>query len=467
MRKRLFVVVMAGLLLLLLAGGGGAWGQGTWSDSIQIRNLTSNDASIRVDFYNQDGTIAHSFSDTIPGDSSVSYYPLSAPDGFNGSVVVSSSEPIVAMANHSTTDFRYLSSYEAFSEGSTSVNLPLIMRGNSGYNTTFYVQNTGTETAEVRVDYYPSQAGNSGVYETANIAPGAAHVFDQTDLTALGDRFVGSAVVSSTNGQPVAATVNELNTTIYPSLLTYSGFVGGSDTIVLPLIQHANSGFFSGIQVQNMSSATTTTITVTYGPNNVGTFSPVAETATDVGPGEGAVFNQLPGVGQWTGNVADRYVGSATVTSDPPVPLVATVNQLSPLAADVRASTYNGFDPDSATDTILAPIIQANNSGFWSSINVMNVGTAASTVTVDFGPNVCAGCTFAPADETAVLDPGGSHNFLQAGGQWGSHRYVGSAMITADGAPNGHAIVAAINQISTTRSGDTLSTYNGFNISLY
>ena len=71
----LLIVIAAMALMVPIVG---AQAPSVYDSSIQIQNLdTGNTANIVVEFYNQDGTIAHSFSDTVAAAGSNTYFPLS------------------------------------------------------------------------------------------------------------------------------------------------------------------------------------------------------------------------------------------------------------------------------------------------------------------------------------------------------------------------------------------------------
>ena len=190
--------ILALILLLVLVSSVVVSGQGiTYDTGFQVQNLGTAQANITVTYYNQDGSVAASVADTIAAGGSKTYYPLTAvPDGFNGSVVITSDQPVAAIANELGNAGAYGASYAGFSAGATEVNLPLVMRNNGGFNTWFNVQNAGTADANVTVAYTPGAHG-SPYTEMATIKPGAAHTFDQAGLTALGPRFVGSPKVKS------------------------------------------------------------------------------------------------------------------------------------------------------------------------------------------------------------------------------------------------------------------------------
>ena len=451
MRILMGAILVAAFLLPTLVSAQGAGI--TWNSGFQVQNLENAVASINILFYNQDGTeaISGGVDDTIPAMGSKTYYPLTMLGAtFNGSVVISSDKQVVAIANLLATGaVTAASATNSFSAGAMTVNLPLIMRGNYGFNTWFNVQNTGTTSTHVMVTYYPGSAGNSGTDE-ADIPAGAAHTFDQETKTALGSMFVGSAVVTSS--QPIVATVEQVGSTpSFMVLMGYNGFVAGSTTANLPLVMAKNYGFYTGIQCQNGGTGSTT-ITVDYGPNTVGAWVPTDESAP-VAAGASHTFLQLGG--QWT----SMYVGSATVTSTPAQPLMCIVNQVmaGATAPDPDFGTaYEGFDPTAATSKASAPLIMAKNYGYYTGIQVQNVSAAACLVTIKYGNNTVSGMG-KPTDETATIQPGASHTFLQLGGQW-TDKYVGSATIEGSGCN----VVAIVNEFLPGGS-DQFFTYNAFN----
>lgn len=439
----LLIVVLLSTLLVLPASAQSI----TWLSGFQVQNLSSTAAaSIVISYYNQDGTKAiDDVMDSIPAMSSKTYYPIHAADGFNGSVVVESTEPVVAIANTLGNNPQYMASTESFAAGALEVSLPLIMRGNAGYYTWFNVQNAGQADATVSVEYIAGSVGTGYTEPDVVIKPGASHTFSQRDLASLGAQFVGSAVITS--NVPVVATVMQVGET-YRNMMGYNGFTGGSTTVSMPLVMSNNSNFYTGYQVQNVGTAATD-ITVDYGANLGGTFNPANETAT-LQPGESKTF--LQNTGQFA---TPKYVGSATITTTGE-PVVAIVNQVM-MTGVVLGTAYNGFDPNAATNQVSAPLIMANNSGFYTGIQVMNVGGSPVQITVDYGANI--GGTYNPANEVVTIQPGNSYNSIQNSGAWTGNKYVGSLSVTAAA---GSQIVMIVNEFVPTSS-DTFMTYNGFN----
>jgi hypothetical protein len=445
--KKYSILIILALLVSMVAIPAASAQTITWTSGFQVQNLSTSPANIVIKYYKQDGTKAISdVSDTVSGMGSKTYYPIHAADGFNGSVVVEGDQPIVAIANTLGNNPQYAASTESFSAGATAVKLPLIMRGNAGYYTWFNVQNASSNAAQVTVQYVPGSDGTAYTAPAVPIQPGAAHTFDQHDLTQIGPKFVGSAVVTS--NQPVVATVMQVGET-FKNMMGYNGFTAGSTEVSMPLIMSNNSGYWTGFQVQNVGT-TATNITVDYGANLAGSFAPTSETAT-LQPNESKTF--LQNTGQWA---TPKYVGSATITTSGE-PVVAIVNQVN-VVGTALGTAYDGFDPAAATDKVSAPLIMANNSGYYTGVQVMNVGGSSTSITVTYGPNLVG--SYAPPPETTTLAAGNSYNSIQSGGAWGSNKYVGSLTVQA---ASGGEIVMIVNQVWPAAPGDQFMTYNGFN----
>lgn len=465
-RKSLLVVVVIVGLLAIPTLVGVTFAQGiTYESGIQIQNLSDTEtANIVIAYYNQsDGTQLGTVTDSLSAGGSKTYFPVlnGSPNGpnvtsFNGSAVISSDQPVAAIANTLGNFPSYGAATGGFSSGSTTVNLPLIMCNNSGFDTWFNVQNAGTATASVSISFTPGSAGNAGV-DSASIEPGAAKTFDQTsgssttNCSTLADasgKFIGSATVTSS--EPLVASVMQLGTGGFNVLMGYNGFTGSSTGVNLPLVMSNNGGFYTGIQVQNVGAGSTS-VTIDYSANIGGSFAPANEVFS-LAAGESKTFIQNGGA--WGSN---KYVGGATVTSTSE-DIVAIVNQVFPgPGAGPFGTAYQGFDTSAATTKVTVPLLMSNNSGFYTGIQVQNVGGCDAPVTIDYSPNTAG--SFAPANEVFTINGGESKTVIQTGGAWGTNKYIGGATITSTGCD----IVAIVNQVNTSLAGDVFFTYNGFN----
>ncbi|HJW29618.1 MAG TPA: hypothetical protein VJ508_10260, partial [Saprospiraceae bacterium] len=241
-----------------------------------------------------------------------------------------------------------------------------------------------------------------------------------------------------------------------------NGFTAGATKISLPLIVCNNAGFNTWFNVQNAGTGDAH-ITVTYIPGANGK-SGVSEPGT-IKPGAAKTFNQT--AGSSTKNCNDlkdgsgKFVGSASITSDQPV--VASVMFLG-TGGIKTLQGYDGFSGGSASVNL--PLIMANNSTYYTSINLQNGGTTTTTVTITFKPNTI-GNTNTPNPETFALGPGQGKVFIQSGGisayspsnNWTAFgKYVSGAVISQTGA---EPLFAVVNQNSTALT-NLGSAYEGF-----
>jgi hypothetical protein len=410
----------------------------TYTSGIQVQNLEGTQADVAITFYNPDGSVEATVPDTIPANGSKTFFPLPmVAEGFSGSAVISSNTQVAAITNVVGNNFAAAAAYIAASAGYNTLLIPLLMKDNSGFNTWFNVQNTGTANASVTVEY------STGFVANATIPPGSAYTFDQA-LENHGTTKVFSAVVNS--DQPIAAAVIEESSTI---MFAYSGFGSGSTDPVLPLINANNAGYVTGVQIQNAGSVNST-VTLSYTPVP-GAGTACTETQT-IPAGQDrtfalGAFAGSPPPGATTNCIGGaRFVGSAKVTGNTgDVELTAIVNQLLP---GVNGEAYNGFNVAEATSKVVMPLIMDRNSGWFTGFNVMNVGDSATTVS----------CTFTGTTYTvgATLQPGEALNDIQnnkiASG------YVGSGTCTAGA---GGKIVAVVNELGGNTSADQLLVYEG------
>jgi hypothetical protein len=430
-----FSVVL--VLALAVAAGAGAF-QFTYTSGFTLQNLEGTTANVVVTYYNQDGSVEAAINDTVPANGQNLYFPLNAvSDGFNGSVVVSSDRDVAAVTNVHGDNFVANASYVGQSAGGTAVQLPLLMKGNSGFNTWFNVQNTGSSTASVSVAY--SDGTNAGA---VNIPMGASHTFDQSTETHSAAVFSGVV----TADQDVVVTVMEENASL---LFSYNGFTSGSTNPLLPLINTNNSGFTTGIQIQN-TGGSPTDVTLTYTPSLAGSACTESKTISAGGSATYAlaVFAGPPPSGTTSNCAAGAtFVGSAEVTSNSASQdLVAIVNQHKLAGPGANGEAYGGFAGGSTT--VVMPLIMDRNSGYWTGFNIQNVGNSSTTVS----------CTFTGTGYTVndTLAAGEAMTSLQNGVI--ANGYVGAGTCVSGGEP----IVGVVNELGPDAL-DQLLVYEGIN----
>ncbi len=432
--KRSITILFTLLLVLVAVSVASAAGKFSYLSGIQVQNLSSSAANVQLTYYNQNGSTdpGSPVSSTIAANGSVTFFPVGAAVGFNGSVVISADQPVAAISNILGDLGAAAASYVGAGAGSTEVSLPLLFKNNSGFDTWFNVQNTGTADASVTVNY------SDGETATATIPMGASHTFDQAAETHAVAVFSGVV----TSDQPVAVAVIQESADI---MFAYTGFTSGTPNPVMPLINANNAGYVTGVQIQN-TGATDTEVTVAY-TAVVGTDCTEKKTIPANSSATFAFF-------AFAGTVADetcadgvKFVGSAAVTvNSAGNDLVAIVNQLG--AANGEA--YGSFDASTATDTVVMPLIMDRNSGYFTGFNVQNVGATETTVT----------CTYSGSShtDTATLAAGEAMNALQLNAI--ADAYVGSATCTASASGS---IIGVVNELGPSSTADQLLVYEAIN----
>lgn len=398
----------------------------TYTAGIQVQNLSNAQATIVITFYNPDGTQAGTTNDTIPANGSKTYFPLSAVSaGFDGSAIISADQQVAAIVNVLGNNGVAGAAYSGSPVGSPTVDLPLLMKNNFGFNTWFKVQNAGNTATNITVNYSDGTSASA-----TNVQPGASAIFDQS-LEAH-NAAVFAATVTSNNNQPLVAAVIEESSSV---MFAYSGFASGSTNPVMPLVNANNFGYITGIQIKNGGSSASS-VTVTYTRSSA-PFDSCTETRTiQAGQSETFALYAFSVAGTTSSNCpfGQTFVGSARVTANSAnVPLTVIVNQLN--NSQGTGEAYGGFDPAQATSKVVMPLIMDRNFGYFTGFNVMNIGTAATNVT----------CTFTNSSRTvtASLNPGQALTDVQLN-QLGNG-YVGSATCTGGA---GSKLAGVVNELN-------------------
>ncbi|MCA9970175.1 MAG: hypothetical protein KC425_08165 [Anaerolineales bacterium] len=407
----------------------------TYDSGFQVANLSGSDANIVISYVNKDGSTDATVNGTIPANGSVTYFPIGASAGFDGSVVISSNQPVAAIANVLGDGFAFGASYESFDSGASSVSLPLIMKDNFGFDTWFNVQNASAPGG-ADVDVTVSFAGQS-CDKTETIPAGAAFTFDQGADSCLPAGYVGAATISATGD--IVATVMQTGPA---TLFAYNGFTGGSSSPIMPLVQANNFGFSTGIQIQN-TGGSSTDVTVSYAAGSAGADCTEMKTIAAGASETFALGSTCTALG------GPQFVGGASVTANSASQdLVAIVNQLNFTSND-KGAAYNAFAPSAATGSVNFPLIMQDNFGFFTGFNVYNAGGSDADVTCTFS----AGAN-KPADITTTIAPATAYTAVQLG----SGQYVGSVTCTAAGG----SLVGVANELGS-GAGDNFFAYGGFN----
>lgn len=193
------------------------FGTGGWNTSFQVLNVSSDTATVTMTYYTSgEATPAKTVEEELDQYESLSrYQPTDDSDlgaGWIGSVVVESTEPVVASVGNASEGGS--SSYNGVAVGTTEAALPTVLRyfGGSNYVSSFQIMNVGGAAANITVDYY--EPGDPVPVKTVDydgedtIAPfTSVNRYLPTDDEELGTGWQGS--VRITSDQPVIALGNQ------------------------------------------------------------------------------------------------------------------------------------------------------------------------------------------------------------------------------------------------------------------
>lgn len=326
-------------------------------------------------------------------------------------------------------------------------------------NSSFSIQNLGTAVATVTVVFYAEDGTayqptvlNSSQPNPFTLNPGAGweiYVPAIPDTELPNGRY--SVVIEST--EPVAVIANLIGDTAnFDFNGSYSGFDAGATNVYLPSIFYNYYGWYSMVSVQNVL-ADPVDIDVEY-YDDTGTL--IAKHSADAVPGWSSVHFD------WETNLPVLEPGQSLPDPDT-IPLSAVVvatgnvvavdNQTVPAAGYMQS--YNGFLAGATTR--YAPSLFNSYYGWFSSLLVQNVGTAATQVTVTYNDGQTA--------DVFSLDPKQANQLIYRADLTPGHgtEVVFGATITTDGQP----VVAIVNQASwpgapTFPHSSQAQTYNTF-----
>jgi hypothetical protein len=249
-----------------------------WNSYIVLQNIR-DDLTLAADIalYDQDGTFNRWRLDP-PIDDPPPYIRL-APhasrtlsvadafhwwESFNGSAVVAANKDVaVVVKNHNSSSGRTYayngitaggSGDPTFERTGTTLYAPAFYNNAWGWTSTLEVMNTGSATANVQIQF----KGRSGYGDTTrmyNVSPNGRLELAASNVWG-GTSWVGSLVIQSTNGQPLAAVVHEHHTS--QATRAYNASSAGSSPIYVPAAYKNKWGLTSGLVVQNVGSGLTT-----------------------------------------------------------------------------------------------------------------------------------------------------------------------------------------------------------------
>jgi glucose/arabinose dehydrogenase len=341
---------------------------GSYDSALYIQNTdTANSANVTIKFYDREGTLNCTKTDSIPKLSSHGYWLPSEsclPAKWYGGVVVTADRDIVAVGRPHIGD--QVMTYNGFASGSLSMYVPMLFKQMWGYDSAFYVQNTDdTNDANITIDFYDPD-GNLSCTKSDTILPLSSRGYWLPSESCLPANWYGGVVVTS-DKNIVAVGRPHLGSEV----TTYNGFAGGSLTMYAPtLFKHFNSTYDSALYIQNVDPSNTANITIKfYDPSGV-----LSCTKTDSIPPRSSKGYWLPS----EACLPSSWQGSVKVESDYPVVGIARPH----LGSSITA--YDGFTGGGTVSSV--PMLFKQMWGSYDSALYMeNINeTTAANVTVKF-----------------------------------------------------------------------------------
>jgi hypothetical protein len=485
MKKGLKILTGISVLALLLAGvalaQGGIPGSGWWSGD-QVQNVGGSTANIVISAYTSGGSQVYQNTTTLGAGASTTFIPTNftgMPDGFIGSAVVSSDQPIKAIVNVtnlSSGSFgvpggKAAAQYQGTESTATSLYFPLAKNNRFGKTTAFYIQNAGTAAATAQVTFRMDD-GNTYNYTTPSIpanrmvlvTPSNANV--PTSNTNRAN--IGSAQVTS--AQPLAGTVMEytVGEAVATVLQGTRGFTSNDfdDKAYAPVVKNNRFGRFTGIQVQNVSGGSIN-VTVSYkGTSSNCLAVNVTDTFNGLANNASKTFVNLTG----QSNFPNNCTGSATITATGN--FVAIVNEANMTGSPTAGITYSAMPDNSATTKVSIPLFKDRRFGFSSGLQIQNVGVNQANAV--FATFTCKGNNGANTPFTAIttaqtIPAGGAKLFyrpasmpagtFQPGNPFSFQGANCGVTVTSD-----RPIVAIVNETPDTAGALDDNNYEGFNL---
>jgi hypothetical protein len=455
-------------------------GSGWWSGE-QVQNVGSLSANLVVTAYDQ-ASASYSYSTSVATGASTTVLPNNfsgMPNGFIGSAVVSSDQPIKAIVNvtnqlagsFGVSGGKAAAQYQGTEAAATTLYFPLAKNNRFGKTTAFYLQNAGSSAATAQVTF---KMDDGGVYNYTTPSIGANRMVLVSPANAgvpstnTNRANIGSMTVTS--AQPMAGTVFEytVGEAIATVLNGTRGFTSSdfATKAYAPVVKNNRFGRFTGIQVQNVGGSPIT-VTIDYKATSSNCAGLTAQDVrTNVAPGASTTVVQQAG----TSNFQANCTGAATINGSGN--FVAIVNEQNVTGAPTAGITYSAMPNSTVTTKVSLPLFKDQRFGFSSGLQIQNVG--GSTATNVVATFVCKGNNSANTPFTAISNPrtiaaGSAYLFYKPSGM-PAGTFTGGNPFSLSGANCGvtvtsdQPIVAIVNETPDTAGALDDNNYEGFNL---
>jgi hypothetical protein len=324
---------------------------------LSIQNVESSAISATLKVYAV-GALDPSFEATyaIPAQSAqlVPAADMGLAAGFSGSAAVTATGKVVAAAQETDDSARGAKAFEgvAAEAGATQIYMASMMcRAYAAKQISYYaIQNVGTETANVEIDFYKNDGTLVYTAPGLTIVRNGKLSKNPCDFVSSApglEGVVGSAVIRSTNAVPLIA-IGKISTQAKDMTPTaFVGASGGSMKIAAPYIRwkvDPAQGERAFVAVMNVGSAAAENIVATY-YDSTGTARATHNLATSADPLDRFIkantdWASAGGIGDFGVN---PYGGAIEITSDQEVVVVIRVSKVVALSPINKfAEDYNG-----------------------------------------------------------------------------------------------------------------------------
>jgi len=242
-----------------------------------IQNMdAAEDAHIVMEYYDQSGNVAATDSATLAPRAAKGFNAgrvTGLPDGFAGSLVISSDKPVAAVANDTDTDS--IGMYNGFDAGSTAFYCPALYKGAGGWSSQVTVQNLWSGgNVNVTFEFY-DRAGNLTATTTRSIEPYSQETVSPDDVAAIPSGWAGAVALSAANEIAAVGRINKAGISEM-----YNCFPSGGQIAYAPALYKNAGGWSSGVMVQNLSATTASNVQVRFyardgTPTTTYTFDPI------------------------------------------------------------------------------------------------------------------------------------------------------------------------------------------------
>jgi hypothetical protein len=447
-----FLVLVLSLIISVASSSAqGPDGSGWWT-GFTIQNVSGTEITADTTAYHLTGGSASTYSNStaVPDGFSVTFHPGLAgncpaiatngcriglsptlPPGFEGSVVVSSNDQAVAVANLNNNASGSVgdpagtarAAYQgtAGSIASTSLFFPTVKNNFNGQTTAFFVQAAGAD-ANVEITY--SMNDGSSFSDTQTISanrtyvfvPSAAGVPSCNGGNGGGGNVApcfGGAVVASTTGSIAGSTVEYVDGAAVAEFVLSTRGLTPSDAgavVVAPALKNNFNGGNTGAVVLN-TGATQATVDLAFTVTNTsGTCSAnIGDTDSDsltIDPGESQVVSFAAGT---VGSLPNCVFYAMVANSTGGQPIAITVNENRVVGADSFKSTYSGFNSANASGSVFFPLVKENFNANTTGLTLVNAGSTNTQIEVTY-----TGESASHILETLSLAPGEAVGIRQA-----------------------------------------------------